>query len=235
MRFILKQKEMIRKLILWLIAIAACQCAWAQDVADADVVRQVPRRDGWSAHLAFELTTPTGSQGRWSTGGGATLTLSYTHFFTDRLFISPGVGAFYNSMGTDFFPEYENAYEGTVRNYGIRVPLLGGLSFKLSDNFTLSLATGPIAHINIIAREKATPDFSGDVAIDPPGDINLFHRGFKRIDLGWEVFGGITYRGRYSVGISGAIGITPVATMSDAQRRLDIRRNNFAVHVAYTF
>lgn len=215
--------------------LTAAAGAYAQDDADATVLKQVPRREGWSAHLAFELTTPTGSHGRWSTGGGATLTLNYTRFLTDRLFIAPGVGGFYSTMGTDFMPEYENVYEGTVKNYGVRVPLLGGMSWKLSDDFSFALATGPLLNINIIAKEQATPDFEDGEIVDPKHEVNLFHRGFKRIDLGWEVFGGFTYKDRYSIGISGALGLTNVATMHEGPRTLNIRRNSFSIHLMYTF
>lgn len=223
------------RFILPLILLLACaSAAVGQNIAESPVLNENPTRSGFSTHLAFEITTPSGSHGRWTTGGGATLTLSYTYYINEKWFVSPGVGAFYNTMGTDFIPEYDHVYEGTVKNYGARIPVLGGMAFRLTDDLTLALATGPLLNINIYAKEHPSPDFEA-TPVEPDDPINLFGHCFHRADLQWEFFAGLTYKRHYCVGISGAAGITNAASMTCGQRSLKIRRNNFALMLSYTF
>ncbi len=225
---------MYKYLLPILILLAISASAGAQNSANSPLVKENSGKDGFSTHLAFELTTPTGSAGRWSTGGGASLTISYSHFITDHMFIAPGVGGFYNSMGTDFIPQYNNIYEGTVKNWGVRVPILLGYQLRLAQDLNLAFATGPLLNINLYAREQATPDFNAD-PIEPAESINLFGQGFNRLDLQWDFYVGLIYKQRYSVGFSAGAGITNVATMTEGQRRLNIRRNNFSFMLSYTF
>lgn len=205
----------------------------AQNIPDSPLLKQGISRHGFSANLTFELTTPSGSAGRWSTGGGATLIASYTYYIDDRWFISPGIGAFYNTMGTDFIPEANNIYEGTVKNYGARIPMLAGYRIRLTDDLSLALATGPTLNINVYAKEHPMPDFEAEVI--EPEPVSLFGKGFHRSDLMWTFYAGITYKRHYCVGFQGSAGLTDVATMSVNQRTLNIHRNNIALMLSYTF
>lgn len=225
---------MLHRLIIILSCIVCACGVQAQSIAESPVLNQNPTRHGFSTHLAFELTTPTGSQGRWTTGGGATLTLAYTWYITPRWFISPGVAAFYSTMGTDFIPEYDHIYEGTVKNYGARIPLMAGYRINLPYDLSLSIATGPQLNINIYAKEHPSPDFNADI-IEPGDPIDLFGCGFHRLDLQWGFFAGITYKEHYCLGLSGAAGITNVASMNQGPRQLNIRRNNVAFMLIYKF
>jgi len=225
---------MLKQLSFILILLATCCGLSARNIAERQLLNKDPTRHGLSTHLAFELTTPTGSHGRWTTGGGATLTLSYTYRFNERWFFSPGIGAFYNSMGTDFIPQYDHAYEGTVKNWGARFPMIFGCLFKLSDDLKLAIATGPLLNINIIAKEQTSPDLESE-PIKPDECINLFGKGFHRADLQWDFFVGLTYKRHYCVGLSSGAGLTNVASMTQGQRMLNIRRNNFAIILSYTF
>lgn len=224
---------MFQRLTIFLCS-AFCVCvAGAQSIAESEVLNQNPTRSGFSTHLAFELTTPTGSHGRWTTGGGATLSLNYTYYFTQRWFISPAMAAFYSTMGTDFIPEYEHVYEGTVKNYGVRIPVQGGYFIDLPFDLSLSLATGPQLNVNIYAKEHPSPDFGAEYI--EPDPINLFGRGFHRMDMQWGFFAGLTYKEHYCLGLAGAVGLTPAASMSCGARKLDIRRNNVAFMLIYKF
>lgn len=224
---------MFQRLTIFLFC-AICVCvADAQSIAESEVLNRNPARSGLSTHLAFELTTPTGSQGRWSTGGGATLSLNYTYYFTPRWFISPAIAAFYSTMGTDFIPEYDHVYEGTVKNYGARIPVQAGYCIDLPYDLNLSLSTGPQLNVNIYAKEHPSPDLEAEYI--EPDPINLFGKGFNRTDLQWSFFAGLTYKEHYCLGLAGAVGLTPAASMSWGARKLDIRRNSVAFMLIYKF
>lgn len=222
------------RLITSILALVCLISASAQDILNAPVLNQDPLKSGLSAHLAFELTKPTGSRGMWSTGAGGTLTLHYTHYFTNQWFISPGVGAFYSTMGTDYIPQLDRIYEGTVKNYGASVPVMAGYALHITDDLCVSFASGPQLNINVYAKEHATPDFSAPV-IEPERAYNLFGCGFNRVDLQWRFYAGLTYKQHYCIGFSGGLGLTNVATMSHENHILHIHRNNVALNLSYKF
>jgi len=137
-------------------------------------------------------------------------------------------------MGTDFTPCHNYACEGTIKNYGARIPMQCGYRIRLPYDLSLSLATGPQLNINIFAKEHFAPDSGTDSKCtgDP---LNLFNFGFHKADLQYSFIADLTYKKHYSIGVSGAIGLTDAASMSQGQRRLNIRRNNIAVVLIYKF
>lgn len=225
---------MIRRLIPFILALFCIARGSSQEMSATLAPNRELNRHGLSVQLAFELTTPSGSRGRWNSGGGATLTTTYIWHAARRWFISPGIGAFYNSMGTDFIPEYGNLYEGTIKNFGVRIPVYAGHDIKLPGDFKLALATGPTLNVNIYAKEHANPNFRADI-IEPADPVNLFGRGFNRVDLQWSFFAGLTYKEHYCVGISSGVGLTNVATITDNHQTLHIHRNNAAIMIIYKF
>ena len=68
---------MYKYLLPILILLAISASAGAQNSANSPLVKENSGKDGFSTHLAFELTTPTGSAGRWSTGGAHHILLSF--------------------------------------------------------------------------------------------------------------------------------------------------------------
>lgn len=221
----------LRNILFSITAICACTLA-AQNATDT--IPDNVSRSGLGANLSFELTTPTGSHGRWSTGSGADVTIDYTFHLTPNWFVTPGIGGYYNTMGADFSPADNSITDGTVKNFGLRVPVMAGYSIDLSDNIALSFATGPQLNFNIYAREFSAPDFTNNI-IRTGKPADLFDYGFNRVDLQWGFFCGITYKQHYRIGLRGAAGITRTASINDGARHLDIRRNNLALVLSYKF
>lgn len=189
---------------------------------------------GFSANLAFELTTPGGSQGRWTTGGGATLTVLYTRQLYSHMFASGGIAGYYSTIGTDFIPESTVITDASIKNWGIRIPLHIGMVVPTTPELNLTMSTGPQLNVNLYAHEQLPPDFSQTVP-KPGESINLFGRGFHRLDLQWGFWVGLTYLKHYTIGLQGGIGLSPEASMKYGRRTLHIRRNNIALVLSYTF
>ncbi len=216
------------------VLLIVCAAGIAGCPARIPVFGESGHRNGWSAQITFELTTPAGGQGHLSMGGGVSATLAYTFSLADRWFISPGAGAFFNTFGTDFIPEYGNKYEGTVKNFGLRLPVYAGPIFRLSDDFELTVASGPNINISFYAKEFAAPNYSADIA-DLEKLVNLMGKGFNRIDMQWGLLASLTYKTHYSIGISASAGLTDAAVISDGPCSLHIRRNNLAFTMSYKF
>ena len=115
---------------------------------------------------------------------------------------------FCNTMGVRPFEIDGHLYDGSVRNLGLRLPLNVGYDFDVLDNLTIGLFTGPWLNFNITAREHTLPDFEGP---EPTSSANLFDRGWKRFDLQWGFGLKVRFAGHYYVGLSGGLGLTPLA------------------------
>lgn len=237
-----KPRFMLKQVILSLILLSGCVAAGAQTTSDkADNVKydlskgsvQLPN-GGISVNLAFELTTPSGSAGRWTTGGGAYLSAVYYHYLKSQWFIASGVAGYYTSLGTDFIPGSTTYSDASIKNWGLRIPLQAGLTIPLQPDLDLTLSTGPQLNINLVANEELPPDFSQPVPV-PGESISLFGKGFRRVEAQWSFWGGFTFMEHYSVGISAAIGLSPEAVMMYGPRKLLINRNNVAIVLSYKF
>lgn len=203
---------------------------------DSDTENETDEDKSWdiAVNLAFELTTPSGSHGKWATGGGGILSVAYVKYVGTNYFLSTGAGGYYTCTGTDFVPETTRLTDASVKNWGIRVPVYGGMAIDLFPGLCLQLATGPQININAYAHEQLPPDFSGNVPRQGD-DINLFGKGFKRLDLQWGLWAGFVYHRHYTVGLTAGVGLTPEAKMHYGPRTLSIRRNNVALVLSYTF
>lgn len=105
----------------------------------------------WGVKASFDINKP----GKWKAGDSSTTLYTsglgfsvggvYSHYFNDNLFLEPSLSVFYDANGCDFFIE-----EGMGRDYspgiykvGLRLPLVLGYTFDITDDFAVSVFTGP--------------------------------------------------------------------------------------------
>lgn len=175
-----------------------------------------------------------------------------------NFYFEPGLYLFYNTFGTVHLEDYSYTLtdaegneselhklyqvDGTLRNFGFRVPLNFGYHFDFSDELSLHVFTGPQVNLGLVARyhqnEVITP---GDEVVKSTS-VNAFGTGgFKHIDLQWNFGLGLTWQ-RYYMSVGGSVGITHMKSASVIQAgpyaidlRRDIRRNLFNISVGYNF
>lgn len=191
-------------------------------------------RSNFAVAASFDVNIPSGSRGTWTTGSGATLGGRYAYRFSDRLFAATGLDVFYRTLGTQYMIADNSLFEGTVKNIGLRIPFMIGYSFDLSQQIAMSVATGPGLEVNLYARESAMPDFGGSTAVST-GSVNLFHRGFKRVDAIWGIALGFTFAEHYYCGITASAAFTPLAKFGNRDNKLRVRSHTVAVKLSYKF
>ncbi|MDO4320811.1 MAG: outer membrane beta-barrel protein [Bacteroidales bacterium] len=183
--------------------------------------------------LSYELAIPSGSRGAWDTGSGVTLAGLYKWYFAPRWTFTPALAAYYNTMGADYMVADNTVYDSTIKNFGLRLPLMIGFDVVQNDNLIFTVATGPWVNFNLYARQNAMPDALAEVPVPP--SVNLFNHGFKRVEGLWGIALNATFSDHYTVGITSSVAFTPLANYGNHDNKLRIRRNTIAISLGYKF
>ena len=106
----------------------------------------------WGAKASLDINFP----GKWKVGGNSTKLYKsglgfsvggvYTHYITDGFFLEPSLSLFYDTYSCDFTIQSDvNSIGVEPRTYkwGLRIPLMVGYTFDITDDFAISVFTGP--------------------------------------------------------------------------------------------
>lgn len=212
----------------------------------------------FGARVGLDITSAANGGAMFSNKPGFSLGAVYNIPIVANLYFEPGLYLFYNTFGTIQLEEYpytvvdsegvENEFtkyyqvDGTLRNFGFRVPLNIGYHFDFADDLSVQVFTGPQINLSLSARyhqnEVTTP--GGETVKSTSVDV-FGTGGFKHVDFQWNFGVGLTYQ-HYYVSIGGAVGITNFKSASEFQAgkyavdlRRDIRRNQFNISIGYNF
>lgn len=175
-----------------------------------------------------------------------------------NLYFEPGLYLFYNTFGTVHIADYaytvvddqgvENTLhkiyqvDGSLRNFGFRVPLNFGYHFDFADDLSVHFLTGPQINLSLVARYHQNEVITPAPEVVKSTSVDAFGTGgFKHVDLQWNFGVGITYQ-RYYMNVGGSVGMTKMKSASviaagpyQVDLRRDIRRNLFNITVGYNF
>lgn len=115
----------------------------------------------------------------------------------------------------------DEGYKETYNPMYIELPVMGAVTFPLSDGVNLVISTGPYFAYGIGGKVKADGEkinFFGDGEDEAGG---------KRFDCGWGV-GVAAEFGRFFVGLNGEFGLTKVAEGDKAPKN-----TNFSIGVGF--
>ncbi|MDE6449342.1 MAG: PorT family protein [Muribaculaceae bacterium] len=161
----------------------------------------------------------------YGNGPGFTIGAVYNIPLWKNLYFEPGVSLFYDTFNAEVeMPEPDgkiDLLDGSIRNWGFRVPLNAGYRFDFTDDISISLFTGPVINANISAHEHY-----------PGHSSSVMEKGFKRFDLQWDFGASLTYNHNYYVAVSGAVGMTKAYSLTD---EFNFRRNTCNIAIGYNF
>lgn len=198
----------------------------------APVVMQAQRPAFFGIRTSFDVTHPAGCNDGINNGSGLTVMGVYNIPIGKNLFIEPGVGIFYNTMGIKPFEDNNAIYDGSVRNFGIRIPVNIGYRVGLFDNFELAAFTGPWFNINCSTKAHLQADMDMPVTITSP---SMFEYGWHHFDAQWGFGISATYADKYYLAISGGIGMSAMATFNNHDGIDRMRRNTLSITIGYNF
>ncbi len=249
----------MRKKIVSALAAAAIMAIYATPAKAQDIFDSGDMRPHFGARLSLDISNVAGNIDNYfeenaipdltNSGAGFTVMGVYNIPLYKNLYFEPGLGIYYNTVGLngthyDFRPNPEQpespigvadyAIDGSVRNWGFRIPMLAGYHFDFTDNMRVSVFTGPQINIGFYQKMVYDVHYIGDsgVPADEHVSASCYGHGFRRFDMQW-VFGAGYHYGRYSVAISGGVGMT---NLVDGQfSGYKARRNTFSITLGYDF
>ena len=183
------------------------------------------------------VTFPSGGHQYLATGAGLNLGLVYNIPLGSRgrWYFEPGVMFSYMAMDcNDYILADGQLYEGVARDYAIAVPLNFGYRFSPVGRWQFGVYTGPMIYFNLAAKERITPDVGTPVP-EPDVKINLFDKGWRRVDAGWGFGLTATFAGSYFIGITGGVAFTPLAVYGNRDNKVRVHRNTIALSLGYNF
>ncbi len=189
----------------------------------------------FGARIGLDVTSASDGHGIYSNGAGFHVGAVYNIPLYMNFYFEPGVSIFYNTFGQQVTTAWNEdvpgdvpfTVDGSIRNFGFRVPFNLGFRFDLTDEIGVSLYTGPVLNYSITAKEH-WDKVGGEEIMD--GGSLFGYRGFKHFDLQWDFGVGLSYQ-KYYLSVGGAVGVTKVFD----NPVIDFRRNNFTIALGYNF
>lgn len=219
----------MKKILIALVAFGATMSASAQ----ADLLDNPENHAYFGARVALDISSTADGLSTYSNGAGFSIGAVYNIPLYKNLYFEPGLSVFYDTFGEEFVIGEDNTYpeifDGSIRNFGFRIPLVAGYHFDFTDDMQISVFTGPQLNWSVMAKEHG-----------PTGTESIFDAGFKHFDLQWAIGVGYSWN-QYYVSLSGGIGISNARdwkVRNDKGETLfkdSFRRNNFSITLGYNF
>lgn len=206
----------------------------------------------FGARLSLDVSSAANGGAYYSNKAGFSLGAVYDIPLFMNAYFEPGLSIFYNTFGTVKFDQVEFTppavspdvvptpetkiyqVDGTIKNFGFRVPLLFGYHFDVAEDLKVHVFTGPQINLSLISRFNQPEHYDPLQNHHEEISESLFGTGgFKHIDLQWNFGVGVEYE-QYYVSLSGALGMTKMKDSSSLLPR-DLRRNMFAITLGYNF
>lgn len=190
----------------------------------------------YGVRLSMDVTLPSGSENTYKNGAGFMVGGVAKIGLPKNFFVEPGLMFRYTGMNTKNLVTFDDKYyyEGAAKFYGLRIPVNIGRTFNVAPMMALDVTTGPYLDINLSAKQGYDPN-PGTPLPEPAKDLDLFKKGWRRVDAGWGLGLSMTFAHNYYVGISGGVAVSPLAKYGNKDKLIRIRRNNVAITLGYNF
>lgn len=198
----------MKKILLSLVCLLAAAAAGAQ----------VDQRLG--VRVTWDLNSPVTNikNDNLNNGSGFAIGAFYDIPFKGSFFFEPGLSFFYNTIGFEGI-----VHDGSYRNVGFRIPIVGGYRFDFTDDIAMSVFTGPQLNIGLSMKEH----FAGD-------SEQMYGNGWHRLDMQWLFGLRFHYQDNFFAEITGGPGMTNILGGKE-YKGVHMRRNIFSVGVGYYF
>lgn len=220
----------MKKFIIASVAAVASIAASAQN-SEYTIFNNPDNAPYFGARIGVDITSTSGADDMYNNGAGFTIGAVYNIPLWQNLYFEPGISLFYDTFGMEILSSADPAMpmmlNGSIRNFGMRIPLVAGYNFDFTDNVRIAPFTGPQINFNITAKEH-WDEINGQET--PAGGSIFGEYGFKRFDLQWVIGVGVSYK-KYYVSLSGGIGLTKARSLSYD----NFRRNTVNISLGYNF
>lgn len=223
----------MKKIIVSLmLAISATVPAMAQNT----IVNNPDNRAYFGIRVGGELTCPGKISAdnigisTFKNGGGVEFGGIYNIPVVANFYLEPGLKFYYNTYSLK--DEFVEALQDDIifnsvsyKNFGMRIPVMAGYHFDFTNDFKVSLFTGPELEIGFSAKE-----YIKGHNIEMSESVYGEDGGMSRVNLLWGIGAGISYQHFY-FGVNGGIGLLNMLSDSDAK----FHENRVTFSVGYNF
>lgn len=171
-------------------------------------------------------------------GGGIEFGAIYNQPIFMNLYVEPGLSFYYNSYGiqknyVDLFKSEEidvnkNAKGGSIRRFGMRIPVLVGYHFDFSDELKVHVFTGPEFEMAFYGQSCIGYNHTS-VRQDMFCKVEEGGR-YNRFDMLWDFGAGVTWK-QYYFGLKGGVGMCNMSKVSGVK----LHENRVSLTVGYNF
>jgi len=215
----------------FIITLLACLAGIFTAKAETEEANTAPM---FGIRAAFDVNIPgdwhndSGSVKMYRNGYGFTLGGVYNVYLGKGFYLEPGVSFFYDSYSYDDLKIIDDNGDWISENpsqhkLGLRIPVVAGYSFDISDKFSMNVYTGPELSWAMGGKIKVkNRDLIGDFPDKLFGDFQ------RRVDCAWKIGIGVPYNG-FLISIDTAIGMTDLMKNPN----ISFRENRVSVSLTY--
>lgn len=211
----------------FIIALLVCVVGILNGHAEEEEMNRAPM---FGIKAAFDVNIPDywhadgGSVKMYRNGKGFTLGGVYNVYLGKGFYVEPGVSFFYDSYSYyDLKISDKDIETPSLYKTGVRIPVVAGYSFNLSENFSMSVYTGPEFNWAMGGKIKVK---NRDLVGDFPD--SLFGNFQRRVDCAWKIGVGFPYNG-FLISVDGEIGVTDLMKNPD----ISFRENRVTIGLTY--
>lgn len=197
----------MKKLTIILGLLFSCLCSNAQ------IIEQGEHNPMWGVRAAFDVNIPgrvrsdVFNDKMFRPGTGVAVGAVCNIYLGNKFYLEPAVSLFYDTYSYNDLIIGGNDYEEkdpAVYKLGIRVPVVAGYNFTVSDRLSIAPFTGPELSYafagDVRLRDKDRLELDGNLLFGNVGSQ-------RRVECGWKI-GIAFFSGMWSLNIDATIGMS---------------------------
>lgn len=163
-------------------------------------------------------------------GGGFEVGAIYNVPVVANFYIEPGLKLYYNTYGIKSIKGFyeKELTDGSVRKFGMRVPVNFGYHFDFTPECKVYVFTGPELEIGFTAKDHYNLKGVGSASMNAYDKEGI---PLNRVDCLWDFGVGVSYN-QFYLGVSGAVGM---CDMFDSEAGVSFKENRASFTLGYNF
>ncbi len=220
------------------------------------IVNNPDNKPFWGVRASLDITCPTDVTYKYKSskekmdlmdnGCGFSVGAVYNLPIVANFYFEPGVSFFYNTWKWNdkgYFDDLDgiDLKHNSIRQSGLRIPLNLGYHFDFTDDFKVSIFTGPQLEVGFHCDSYVTAEAKvGGTTLESHEAYSLYKDNdgtkFNRFNVDWNIGVGFTYQ-KFYLGVTGSLGLTNMLHVKDLDddEKEYFHKNTVGIALGYNF